>query len=209
MYRCLAVHLSTCEHHNSNNIFIMCSGMELTTWQAPGGQCWRTSTKPTSLCTASSSGQETWCGSMLELYTGFRPLVGATTLPGMLDLSMVRSAPSSDQIQIIPIQLWIYIYSYFFWFILHHCLMCICSLPVPAGPGEVWVEWSKEGQIHRPHDSCVLERGPHSQDHRPRHLQDDQVSTNFYNRQFVSHTQLKLIDSPAINPMFLFKLLLI
>ena len=114
MYRCLAVHLSTCEHHNSNNIFIVCSGMESTTWQAPGGQCWRTSTKPTSLCTASSSGQETWCGSMLELYTGFRPLVGATTLPGMLDLSMVRSAPSSDQIQIIPIQLWIYIYSYIF-----------------------------------------------------------------------------------------------
>lgn len=114
LHRCLAVHLSTCEHHSSNNIFVVFSGMELTTWQAPGGQCWRTSTKPTSPCTASSSGQETWCGSMLELYTGFRPLAGATTLPGMSDLSMVRSAPSSDQTQIISIQVWIYIYSYIF-----------------------------------------------------------------------------------------------
>lgn len=111
---CTAVHLSTCEHHSSNNIFVVFSGMELTTWQAPGGQCWRTSTKPTSPCTASSSGQETWCGSMLELYTGFRPLAGATTLPGMSDLSMVRSAPSSDQTQMISIQVWMYIYSYIF-----------------------------------------------------------------------------------------------
>lgn len=120
LHRCLAVHRSTCEHHSSNNIFVVFSGMELTTWQAPGGQCWRTSTKPTSLCTASSSGQETWCGSMLELYTGFRPLAGATTLPGMSDLSMVRSAPSSDQTQIISIQVWMYIYSYIFFYLSVH-----------------------------------------------------------------------------------------
>lgn len=56
--------------------------------------------------------------------------------------------------------------------------MCICSLPVPAGPGEVRVERSEEGQIHRPHDSRILERGPHCQDHRPRHLQVGQVSTD-------------------------------
>jgi len=51
------------------------------------------------------------------------------------------------------------------------------SLPVPAGPREVRVERSEEGEVHRPHDSRVLERGAHGQDHRPRHLQVGQVRT--------------------------------
>lgn len=207
MYRCLAVHLSTCEHHNSNNIFIVCSGMELTTWQAPGGQCWRTSTKPTSLCTASSSGQETWCGSMLELYTGFRPLVGATTLPGMLDLSMVRSAPSSDQIQIIPIQLWIYTYSYIFFgsfFIIVWCVSAAYQYQLALERFE-WNEVKKvKSIVPMIHVSWNVARTVKITDPDTyKMIKWVQTST------FVSYTQLKLIDSPAINPMFLFKLLLI
>lgn len=38
------------------------------------------------------------------------------------------------------------------------------------------MERSQEGQIHRAHDSRLLERGPLRQDRRPRHLQDAQVS---------------------------------
>lgn len=56
--------------------------------------------------------------------------------------------------------------------------MCTCSLPVPAGPGEVRVEWSEEGEVHSAHDTCVLECGPHTQDHWPRHLQDVEVSSS-------------------------------
>lgn len=59
--------------------------------------------------------------------------------------------------------------------------MYIYRLPVSAGAREVRVERSEEGEVHCPHDSCVLERGPHSEDQWPRHLQDDQVSTaGFY-----------------------------
>lgn len=37
------------------------------------------------------------------------------------------------------------------------------------------MERGQEGQVHRPHDPRVLERGPHRQGHRPRHVQDDQA----------------------------------
>ncbi len=52
----------------------------------------------------------------------------------------------------------------------------ICSLSVPVGFREIWVERSEESQIHRSHDSRILERGTERQSHWPRHLQDDQVS---------------------------------
>lgn len=48
-------------------------------------------------------------------------------------------------------------------------------VPVPAGSGEVRVERGEKGQVHRPHDPRVLERGPQFEDHRPRLLQDDQT----------------------------------
>lgn len=56
--------------------------------------------------------------------------------------------------------------------------VCVCRLPVPAGPGKVRMERSQEGQVHRPHDSRVLECGPNRQNHRSRHLQDAKVSTH-------------------------------
>lgn len=49
------------------------------------------------------------------------------------------------------------------------------SLSIPACVGALWVERGEEGQVHRPHDPRVLERGSDHQDHRPGHLQDDQV----------------------------------
>lgn len=49
------------------------------------------------------------------------------------------------------------------------------SLSIPACVGALWVERGEESQVHRPHDPRVLERGSHHQDHRPGHLQDDQV----------------------------------
>lgn len=49
------------------------------------------------------------------------------------------------------------------------------SLSIPACIGALRVERGEEGQVHRPHDPRVLERGSHHQDHRPGHLQDDQV----------------------------------
>lgn len=49
------------------------------------------------------------------------------------------------------------------------------SLSIPACVGALRVERGEEGQVHRPHDPRVLERGSHHQDHRPGHLQDDQV----------------------------------
>ncbi|VCW92541.1 unnamed protein product, partial [Gulo gulo] len=48
-------------------------------------------------------------------------------------------------------------------------------LSVPAGPGTIRVERGEERQIHRAHDSRVLERCSHGQDQRPGLVQDDQV----------------------------------
>lgn len=54
--------------------------------------------------------------------------------------------------------------------------LCLPSLSIPAGSWALWVERDQESQIDRPYDSRVLERRPHNQDHRPKHIQDDQVS---------------------------------
>lgn len=53
--------------------------------------------------------------------------------------------------------------------------LILSSLSIPARAGALWVERGEEGQVHRPYDPRVLERGSHHQDHRPGHLQDDQV----------------------------------
>lgn len=74
------------------------------------------------------------------------------------------------------------IYFKYIWHMLHIrtsfslYALCLPSLSIPAGSWALWVERDQESQIDRPYDSRVLERCPHNQGHRPKHIQDDQVS---------------------------------
>lgn len=65
------------------------------------------------------------------------------------------------------------------------------------------MERSEEGEIHRSHDSCVLERGTQRQNHRSRHLQNDQVSMQQHYGLF-SYQVTPQLSSMDISYIFFF-----
>lgn len=71
-------------------VLVSLTGTTSTSWWVPGGPTWRTCTSSMCLFIGSSSVPGTWSGLIQALFTGFRPLAGATILHGMLDPSQVR-----------------------------------------------------------------------------------------------------------------------